>query len=192
MKNKKGFTLVELLAVIVILSIILAIVIPRVTEYISKTRKDSFITTASDLVTAISQDATVEFYELPVANDEVTIISTDLIKLEKGNEKSSFNGKWIPEYSYVAIINVGTGLDPDYEYYIALKDTNRYTISLTLNKEITRDDIVRDNIGNNTNSITSICGSPDGEFMVIDNIIGLEKYRPRNGWNAIVYSSLGC
>ncbi len=41
-KQKKGFTLVELLAVIVILAIILAIAIPAITGLVSNTRKSAF------------------------------------------------------------------------------------------------------------------------------------------------------
>ena len=42
LKNKKGFTLVELLAVIVILAIILAIAIPSISGVISNAKKSSF------------------------------------------------------------------------------------------------------------------------------------------------------
>lgn len=42
MKNKKGFTLVELLAVIVILAIILAIAIPSITGLIESQRRSAF------------------------------------------------------------------------------------------------------------------------------------------------------
>lgn len=41
LKNKKGFTLVELLAVIVILAIILAIAVPSITSVTNNARKDS-------------------------------------------------------------------------------------------------------------------------------------------------------
>ena len=48
--KKKGFTLIELLAVIVILAILLAIAIPKVTQYITKSRKDSLIATEKTFV----------------------------------------------------------------------------------------------------------------------------------------------
>ena len=86
--KKKGFTLVELLAVIVILAILLAIAVPAVTKYITKSRKDGMIATAQEFADAIRNDATSEFYDFPIANNDITIVSIDLIKLEKGKKKS--------------------------------------------------------------------------------------------------------
>lgn len=190
--KKKGFTLVELLAVIVILAILLAIAVPAVTKYITKSRKDGMIATTQEFADAIRNDATSEFYDFPIANNDITIVSIDLIKLEKGKRKSSFNGRWLPRYSYVAVINTGTEDDPDYEYFIAVRDSKRYTITLSKAEDITRESIKRSSSTDTTTNITSMCGSEDGEYMVIDKIVGLEKYQPVGGWNATVYSSEGC
>lgn len=190
--NKKGFTLIELLAVIVILAILLAIAIPKVTQYITKSRKDSLIVTAKDFINAVRNETTSETYEFPIGTDDVTIISIDLLKLEKGGKKSPFNGKWLPQYSYVAILNVGTDEDPDYEYYIALTDSKRYTIALTEEDEITRKSIVRNNTSRTKASIQSMCGTKNGEYKVLRTIKGLEDYQPLNGWNVTVYSKTEC
>ena len=47
---KKGFTLVELLAAIVILSIILIIAIPKITDVITDSKKDSFLSSAKAIL----------------------------------------------------------------------------------------------------------------------------------------------
>ena len=44
MKNKKGFTLVELLAVIAILAILVIIALPNVINMYTKTQKEAFLT----------------------------------------------------------------------------------------------------------------------------------------------------
>lgn len=191
-KNRKGFTLIELLAVIVILAILLAMVIPKVSQYITNSRKDSFVATAKEIIDGVRNSATSEIYELPIGTDDITIVSLDTLKLEKGKEKSSFNGTFLNQYSYVAIINVGTDEDPDYEYYIALRDSKRYTIALTSEESITRDSIIRNNTSGTNAPITAVCGSKNGQYKVMNKIIGLEKYQPINGWNVTVYSSTEC
>lgn len=52
-KNKKGFTLVELLAVIVILAIILAIAVPGISGIINSARRGSFESDAKMIVTGV-------------------------------------------------------------------------------------------------------------------------------------------
>ena len=46
--RKKGFTLVELLAAIVLLGIIIAIAVPKYNKYIAKSKKNTFRETLSD------------------------------------------------------------------------------------------------------------------------------------------------
>ena len=43
MKNKKGFTLVELLAVIAILAVILLLIVPNIVDMFNNGKKDAFI-----------------------------------------------------------------------------------------------------------------------------------------------------
>ena len=55
MKNKKGFTLVELLAVIVVLAIIMIIAIPNVTEAMNNSKKSSLVLEAKKAYSAAVQ-----------------------------------------------------------------------------------------------------------------------------------------
>ena len=189
MKNKKGFTLIELLAVIVILAILLAVAIPKVTQYITNSRKDSLVTTAKDFVDSVTKDATSEIYEFPISTNDITIVSLNLVKLEKGGKKSPFGAKWIDNSCYVAIINIGTDIDPEYKYFVTLTDSKRYTIPLTASDEVNTDLIYRRS--SSSSDITSLCGSKEGKYMTVGNINGLEKYK-NSSWNATIYSETGC
>ena len=54
--NKKGFTLVELLAVIAILGIILVIAVPKINNYIDSNKKNTFIVNARNIIRQIEYD----------------------------------------------------------------------------------------------------------------------------------------
>lgn len=192
MKNKKGFTLIELLAVIVILAILLAVAIPMVTKYISDSRKDSFVTTAREFADTVEKDATAEKYELPIAPSDVTIVSLDRVQLQKGGSKSPYNAKWTIDSSYVAIVNVGTDIDPIYKYYVTLSDSKRYTIPLTYSEKIASNLVVRNDVSRTKAVITPICGNESGKYMILSNIAGLESLKPSGGWNVTAYSGNDC
>ena len=70
MKKKNGFTLVELLAVIVILAIILLIAVPNVIGIIDKAKKDSYCSTAKMAYKA------VEYFKLQEP-DAINAIPSD-------------------------------------------------------------------------------------------------------------------
>ena len=80
LENRKGFTLVELLAVIVILGLLMAIAIPSVTKYITQSRKKTLISSVDSYVTAVTTAVNDnEFgamsnqdimYYIPVSNNE--------------------------------------------------------------------------------------------------------------------------
>ena len=53
MNNRKGFTLVELLAVIVIMGILMMVAIPSVTRTIENSRKDTFVDIAKSYGNAV-------------------------------------------------------------------------------------------------------------------------------------------
>ena len=192
MKKKKGFTLIELLAVIVILAILLAVAIPMVTKYISDSRKDSMVTTAKEFADAVEKDATSEKYELPISSSDVTIVTLDMMKLQKGGTKSPFNAKWTNDSSYVAIVNIGTDIDPVYKYYVALTDSKRFTIALNYSENIKSSLVIRNDIAKTKASITPICGDKEGKYMILINIVGLEDLRPNTGWNVTAYSTNEC
>ena len=79
MKNKKAFTLIELLAVIVVLSVVVAITVPVVSNSIENSKKNSAIESANGLIQS------AEYYFLTA--------SPKYGKIDVLNEKLNFKGE---------------------------------------------------------------------------------------------------
>ena len=74
-KKKKAFTLIELLAVIIILGVLMLVAVPSVTGYISNSRKEAYINTAKEYVNSFGLEMEV-IESVPVSED---------IKLRRGD-----------------------------------------------------------------------------------------------------------
>ena len=91
MKKKNGFTLVELLAVIVILAIILVIAVPKITDTI----KNSKIASFESSVKTIAAQAEKKKMEKEILEDAGSINCSDVVKLndtDYGNCSITFDG----------------------------------------------------------------------------------------------------
>ena len=112
MKNKKGFTLVELLAVIVILGVLLMIAVPAVQNVIKKAKNNATQKQAELFIDAAKKMAII---------DEATsdMVIYKLSDLDSDVDKNRFTGM------VVALKENGS-----YKYYIYLNDSvNKKTIS---------------------------------------------------------------
>ena len=92
-KKKNAFTLIELLAVIVILAVILVISIPRILDVIEESKKDSFKSTAQ----IIADSAEKKYVTNKLNNIDEVITCENITKLSKEDY----------EYCFVKIDNEG-------------------------------------------------------------------------------------
>lgn len=120
--NKRGFTLVELLAVFVILGIIMLIAIPNVMGLLDKNKKNTYIQNAKQMISLaeykFSGDATI-----PRPNvGEVVVFPLSSLEhqdLEQGPE----GGNYDVNQSFVVLQNDGS-----YHYWVTLRESfsNKY------------------------------------------------------------------
>lgn len=205
LKNNKGFTLVELLAVIVILGIIMAIAVPAVSSYINKSRKDAWISSANNFINAVRNKALAGKFSLPVELNEVTVVSLDMIDVDSGKFQSAYDADYVINKSYVIIVNGNTRSNPIYQFYFAAQDTKGNYIPLTLEKDLSSKS-VKSNASNTAPvSIQSLSGTETGLskdlFCEVDNqdcewdtgtpksyIVGLKLPAGFTNWVAMIYS----
>ena len=50
MKNKKGFTLIELISVIIIIGVVLVIAVPAISSYIGESKKSVYVSMAKNYI----------------------------------------------------------------------------------------------------------------------------------------------
>ena len=174
MNNKKNFknafTLIELLAVIIILGILMIIAIPSVTSYINNSRKSAYVDTAKELVSGAR--TFVNEGKVPMYDTSTTYyVDYGCVKTE--NASKSPYGDFVN--AYVVVTYDGKG----YTYYWTSVDTAGQGVKIiTKADELDEDDIVSDisaaevaanvALGDTTSTtyINSSCQKQAGEIPV--------------------------
>ncbi len=147
--NEKAFTLIELIAVILILGVIMLIAIPNVLSTIERNKKEIYITDAKTMISEaekkIRADVTIK---KPDANG-ITVITLD--RLNTGEvEESPYDTKYCKSKSFVAIIKNDKGELEFYAHLIACTDEECKN---------TAEDSVAYNRGINLSFITTLSGN---------------------------------
>lgn len=110
MKNNKGFTLVETIAVIIILGVVLSIAVPSITNVVKSTNKNRMISDAETFISEVK-----EYVESDTIGNTPKDNKYKLVNIKSKLSKSPY-GKEYKKNSYVDIANYSVCLtDGEYE-----------------------------------------------------------------------------
>ena len=164
-RNERAFTLIELLAVIIILGIILTIAIPNVSKIIVDSRKSTYIVSANRFVEATR--GFINEKQLNLKDKGATFyIPRECIPVNKA--KSSPYGEW--KKLWVAVIWDGT----KYQYYFTALDSEMQGVKLTNVEKLSNDNV--EHIANeNVIAANYSVGASRTKIVVFDSTCSLEK-----------------
>ena len=155
MKNNKGFTLVELLAVIVILGLLMAIAIPSVTKYITQSRINTLVTSVGSYISEMVVQVNNGEYSFSDSS-KVFAVPIECLSLEKGGSDPFGNWHQVNDNYWAYVLVHYDSENFSYEYGFTFKDDAGYGMYPTKQNEIE----------NNKNLVRT----------------GLELGRPANGY----------
>ena len=145
--NNKGFTLVELLAMLVVLAALMIIAIPNITGIVGNQRLNTIRNDATTMVeTAKVKVAKDEYIKKP-GSGKCLIFSLSYVNDNDNIETGPNGGEYNAFDSFVVYQNITSGNVTKYNYYVRLvetKDSKNYGIELENIKNI--DEITSSNI----------------------------------------------
>ena len=92
--NNKGFTLVELIVVLVILAILAAILVPALLGYIDKARNGQYLEEAHSIYTATQAYATEQYAKAPTAAVDMSKVNDYIDPIIEPTKDASVSVGW--------------------------------------------------------------------------------------------------
>ena len=150
MKNKKGFTIIELLAVVVIIGLLTSIAIVGITKYIDNSRRKTYIAIAKEYIDIASNMIS---HNKLIARDKNTVYYFHINNLETNDGKimQSPYGEWVDAYVIVVVDE-----NNKYTYYWTSLDKAGMKVDITKEGDLKTSSIY------NTNDKSVYLGYPIG------------------------------
>lgn len=174
----KGFTLVELLVMLVVLSILVGISIPNIMGIIKENKKSMFLDDANRLLDNAKVRTAVDEYDyLPKGTMwQCTILRLSVLDRNDDFKNSPNGGTYDRDNSFVLIKSIVSGSEIEYKYYVRLieKIDDKYSgINFADSKDIEKKDkkVLDDEIENIGDGAYTYDSTFNGKYKVGDSYI---------------------
>lgn len=135
-KNSKGFTLVELLAAIVILGILLVFAAPTVLNLVEKNKNKMYVDAAKKLISRAEYEIRANSSKIEKPDKDDVIVLSLVYLDDEDFDNAPGNGEYIKEASFVVVKNTGSGLEYSATIVEKLKKGGYKGIDLTRNDNL--------------------------------------------------------
>ena len=168
-KNIKGFTLVELLATIVIIGILAVVSVPMIMRLIDNSRDKTYISDAKKLISQADSEIRTNNVTLEIP-DEGNCIIVSLVYLDNvAFDNPPHGGKYQKENSFVVIKNLGND-KLEYSVVLVEKYKNNYKgVKLTKEEDLNSKDATKNIVSYDT---TSLVNASNVTVNYINQILG--------------------
>ncbi|MGV3024965.1 type II secretion system protein [Clostridium thermobutyricum] len=128
-KKKKGFTLIEMVAVVAIIGILAAILVPKITGYLNEAKKTAIIDQARKVAQAYETAVMKNTLELKggQAGDEIDKTTKLNVALESGDNKGNTTMKSLIEDSN-SLTNLGKLSEVEIQHCIAITNGSDFEV----------------------------------------------------------------
>ena len=140
--RKKGFTIIEILAVIIIIGAISMIGVISINAYLANSEKDIYIANLKTFVKAAKDLYNSDRLAQEPRANEALIIPLELLELDQSAGYKSPYGTYIKESTYIIV----TRENDQNTYYIVALDSGDIGINCVRENKLHRREIIIDNI----------------------------------------------
>ena len=138
--NKKGFSLMELLAVIIIIGILSTIGIAAVSSYVQDSRESAFADLAKMYAEKVSEDRAKDKLPVDIKDKEAILLPIENYKLDTDDDHKTAYGALDLSRSYIVLTNNGN----NYNYYVFMIDESNHGMANVEYSQIDKDKVTID------------------------------------------------
>ena len=178
-KNNKGFTLVELLAALVILGVLAALALPTVVNMMGNSRDKLYVTDAKKLISQAEYKFRVASSEIEKPDDGECLVLSMVYLDNSDFDNAPNNGEYVREASYVVVKNNGG----NFEFSVELVEEIKKNVYKGV--ELSKDSTL------NANSTRHVVSFNKDELYFVESNTVMGKYNGKQVSTSYINSKLG-